>query len=126
MAFTLQLGERAPAFSLPATDGKTYALEDFSDSKVLVVFFTCNHCPYVIGSDENTREVAERMLVPGARGGHHLVARPDVPLDHRDDDLLPGHDPYCGAGYCHGGKFHRPICFWCCCRENDRTGRRFP
>jgi len=67
MAFTLQIGEQAPAFSLPATDGKTYALEDFSDAKVLVVFFTCNHCPYVIGSDENTRAVAVRFADQGVR-----------------------------------------------------------
>jgi peroxiredoxin len=48
MAFTLDIGDTAPGFSLPATDGKTYALTDFDDAKVLVVFFTCNHCPYVI------------------------------------------------------------------------------
>jgi peroxiredoxin len=60
MAFTLEIGEQAPAFSLPSTDGKTYALEDF-DSKVLVVFFTCNHCPYVTGSDEDTRKIAEQF-----------------------------------------------------------------
>jgi peroxiredoxin len=67
MSFTLQLGEQAPAFSLPATDGKTYSLEDFSDAKVLVIFFTCNHCPYVIGSDENTRAVAEQFADRGVR-----------------------------------------------------------
>jgi len=33
-------------------DGKTYALDDFENAKVLVVFFTCNHCPYVIGSED--------------------------------------------------------------------------
>jgi hypothetical protein len=27
MSFTLQIGERAPAFRLPATDGKTYSLD---------------------------------------------------------------------------------------------------
>ncbi|MDF1550457.1 MAG: thioredoxin family protein [Bacteroidales bacterium] len=57
MAFTLQIGQVAPAFNLPATNGKTYSLSDFK-SKYLVVFFTCNHCPYVIGSDEETRKVA--------------------------------------------------------------------
>ena len=40
------LGTSAPDFSLPATDGKTYTLRDFTDKDVLVVFFTCNHCPY--------------------------------------------------------------------------------
>ena len=67
MAFTLELGASAPEFNLPATDGKTYALADFRDAKVLVVFFTCNHCPYVIGSDENTRAIAEQFLDQGVR-----------------------------------------------------------
>ena len=66
MAFTLSIGDQAPAFSLPATDGNTYALADFSDP-YLVVFFTCNHCPYVIGSDENTRQIAERFAAEGVR-----------------------------------------------------------
>jgi peroxiredoxin len=60
MAFTLDIGDRAPDFKLPATDGNTYQLSDF-DSKVLVVFFTCNHCPYVLGSDEVTRQTAEKF-----------------------------------------------------------------
>ena len=57
MSFTLSPGEKAPDFSLPATDGNTYNLSDFADYKFLVIFFTCNHCPYVKGSDENTREI---------------------------------------------------------------------
>ena len=61
MPFTLQIGDAAPDFSLPATDGKTYSLSDFSDADVLVVFFTCNHCPYVTGSDEVTRKTVERF-----------------------------------------------------------------
>jgi peroxiredoxin len=61
MAFTLQLGEKAPDFSLPATDGKTYTLADFDDADTLVIFFTCNHCPFVLGSNEVTRETAERF-----------------------------------------------------------------
>ena len=65
MAFTLQIGETAPDFELPATDGKTYSLADFSEDKLLVVFFTCNHCPYVIGSDEMTRATVERFRDKG-------------------------------------------------------------
>ena len=67
MAFTLQLNEKAPDFSLPATDGKTYKLADFKDAKVLVVFFTCNHCPYVIGSDEVTRATADKYASRGVK-----------------------------------------------------------
>jgi peroxiredoxin len=62
MSFTLQPGEKAPGFSLPATDGKTYSLSDFENFRYLVIFFTCNHCPYVIGSDEVTRKTAEKYM----------------------------------------------------------------
>jgi len=65
--FTLGLGAPAPAFRLPATDGKTYTLADFSDAKGLVIFFTCNHCPYVTGSDEVTRQTAARFAAQGIR-----------------------------------------------------------
>ena len=61
MAFTLELGTCAPDFELLATDGESYSLEDFDKHRFLVVFFTCNHCPYVTGSDEVTRETAERF-----------------------------------------------------------------
>jgi peroxiredoxin len=67
MAFTLQIGETAPDFELPATDGQTYRLSDFGEAKVLVVFFTCNHCPYVTGSDEVTRQTAEKFAPQGVR-----------------------------------------------------------
>lgn len=65
--FTLKIGSQAPDFDLPATDGRRYQLESFSSSKTLVVFFTCNHCPYVIGSDELTRVSAERFQSQGVR-----------------------------------------------------------
>jgi thiol-disulfide isomerase/thioredoxin len=42
---TLPLGSSAPDFSLPGIDGKTHRLADYSGSKILVVVFTCNHCP---------------------------------------------------------------------------------
>lgn len=42
---TLPIGASAPGFKLPGVDGKTYTLKDFADAKVLVVLFTCNHCP---------------------------------------------------------------------------------
>ncbi len=64
MSFTLQIGESAPNFNLPATNGKTYKLSDFK-SKLLVIFFTCNHCPYVIGSDEVTRKTVESFVPKG-------------------------------------------------------------
>src|SRR6267378_315727 len=67
MAFTLQIGDKALDFKLPATDGKSYQLADFADARVLVIFFTCNHCPYVTGSDEVTRRTAEQFASQGVR-----------------------------------------------------------
>jgi len=65
MAFTLEPGQEAIDFKLPSTEGKVYSLSDFDKFKYLVIFFTCNHCPYVIGSDETTRATAEKFSKKG-------------------------------------------------------------
>ncbi len=92
MAFTLEIGQNAPDFTLPATDGKTYSLSTFDDAAALVVFFTCNHCPFVIGSDEATRTTAEKFSPQGVKfvginsnspntyeedSYHHMIERMD-------------------------------------------------
>jgi thiol-disulfide isomerase/thioredoxin len=41
----LKIGTPAPDFKLPGVDGRTYSLNDFASSKILVVIFSCNHCP---------------------------------------------------------------------------------
>jgi len=43
----ISLGTQAPDFSLPGVDEKTWTLESFADTKLLVMMFICNHCPYV-------------------------------------------------------------------------------
>lgn len=65
--FTLPIGSSAPDFDLPATDDKTYSLADFKEAKVLVVFFTCNHCPYVIQSDPITKATADHFKDKGVQ-----------------------------------------------------------
>ncbi|MBI5833515.1 MAG: thioredoxin family protein [Armatimonadetes bacterium] len=67
MPFTLPLGAEAPDFALPGTDGRTWSLADFAEANTLVVFFTCNHCPYVVGSDEVTRATADKYAGHGVR-----------------------------------------------------------
>jgi peroxiredoxin len=85
MPFTLSLGDKAPDFKLPATDGKEYSLASFSDAEALVIFFTCNHCPYVIGSDEVTRKTAEKFASQGVHfvginsNSSHTIAEDDFP-----------------------------------------------
>ena len=60
MTFTLQLGQKAPEFNLISTSKEKVSISSF-DSKFLVIFFTCNHCPYVTGSDEVTRQTANKF-----------------------------------------------------------------
>ncbi len=84
MAFTLEIGEKAPDFELPATDGKTYQLSDFDDADTLVVFFTCNHCPYVLGSNEVTRQTAERFAPQGVE---FVAINSNSKNTHANDDF---------------------------------------
>lgn len=60
----LKIGDPAPAFSLPGTDGRTHSLDGLSDKPVLVVVFSCNHCPYVQAYEDRLvaiqRDYAER------------------------------------------------------------------
>jgi peroxiredoxin len=84
MAFTLELGEKAPNFELPATDGNTYSLADFADADTLVVFFTCNHCPYVLGSDETTRQTANKYAAHGVK---FVGINANSEQTHPDDDF---------------------------------------
>ena len=86
MSFTLKIGEQAPDFLLYGTDGKKYSLHDFNDWKVLVIIFSCNHCPYVIGSDEITRQTAEKYQPLGIKfvaiNSNSKNTNPDDDFDH--------------------------------------------
>ena len=42
---TLEIGTKAPNFRLPGVDGKMHRLAEYDKAKVLVIVFTCNHCP---------------------------------------------------------------------------------
>jgi len=43
----LKIGSKAPDFNLLGVDNKFYSLDSFADKKILIVIFSCNHCPYV-------------------------------------------------------------------------------
>lgn len=62
---TLSLGASAPDFSLPGTDGKTYTLGSFKDAKLLVISFTCNHCPYAKGVEDRFIRLAKAYQPKG-------------------------------------------------------------
>jgi peroxiredoxin len=63
---SLPVGSQAPPFSLPGTDGKIYSLSSFSKSDVLVIIFTCNHCPTAQAYEDRiiqlTRDYASRNV----------------------------------------------------------------
>ena len=61
MTYTLAIGDQAPDFDLIGTDVDYYSLDSFKDCDNLIIFFTCNHCPYVTGSDEVTRKTVEKF-----------------------------------------------------------------
>lgn len=56
---TLSIGTSAPDFSLPGVDGKTYTLASFKDADILVIVFTCNHCPTAQAYEDRIIQLAK-------------------------------------------------------------------
>ena len=81
---TLALGAKAPDFKLPDVDGKTYTLKDFEKSPVLVVLFTCNHCPTAQAYEDRVKAIVNDYRDKGVA----LVAiSPNDPKSVRLDEL---------------------------------------
>src|ERR1700674_5426252 len=55
---TLALGSPAPDFALPGVDGQGHKLSDYASSPVLVVVFTCNHCPIAQMYERRIKQLA--------------------------------------------------------------------
>lgn len=70
----LPAGTAMPDFSLPATDGKTYSAASFADAAVLVIVFTCNHCPYAIASEDRLIDLQREF---GPRGVQFVLINPN-------------------------------------------------
>ena len=56
---TLEIGAKAPDFRLPGTDGKYYTLSDYDAAKVIVIIFTCNHCPTAQAYEERIKTLVD-------------------------------------------------------------------
>src|SRR5882672_1269313 len=81
---SLALGARAPDFKLPGVDGKEYTLKSFADSRLLLVLFTCNHCPTAQAYDARIKQLHADYKDKGVA----LVAiSPNDPLAVRLDEL---------------------------------------
>ena len=81
---TLEIGEKAPDFRLPGVDGRMYRLADFAATDVLVIVFTCNHCPTAQAYEERIKSIAADYRDKGTA----LVAiSPNDPKAVRLDEL---------------------------------------
>jgi len=61
----LEIGAAAPAFSLPGVDGKTYTLESFKESKILMIVFTANHCPTAQAYEDRILQLYQEFFPQG-------------------------------------------------------------
>jgi len=83
MSFTLPTGAKAPDFDLPGIGGRNYSFDDVKGANGTLVFFTCNHCPYVVGSEERM----QALFVRCASLGITMTAiHSNETKDHPSDD----------------------------------------
>jgi peroxiredoxin len=80
----LALGSSAPDFALPGVDGKIHKLSDYAPSRVLVVAFTCNHCPIAQMYEQRIQELARDYK---NRGVAVVAIEPNDPKAIRIDEL---------------------------------------
>ncbi len=78
----LQIGDKAPPFDLPGVDGVNHSMDDFKDEEVLIVAFTCNHCPYAQAYEERIIAIQKDYQDKGVA----LVAiNPNEHMNHPED-----------------------------------------
>jgi peroxiredoxin len=80
----LPLGSSAPDFSLPGVDGKNHSLADYASSPVLVVVFTCNHCPIAQMYEQRIQQLESDYR---DRGVAVVAIQPNNPKAIRIDEL---------------------------------------
>ena len=81
---SLQIGQKSPNFNLPGVDGRNYKLADFADAKVLVIIFTCNHCPAAQAYEGRIKKLAADYR---NRGIALVAISPNDPKSVRLDEL---------------------------------------
>ena len=85
MSHVLKIGDPAPDFSLPGVDQQRHTLESFSQKSLLVVVFSCNHCPYVQAYEDRLiaiqRDYAERGVQLVAINSNDDVNYPEDSFD---------------------------------------------
>ena len=80
----MPLGTAAPPFSLLNVDGETRDLASFADAELLVVVFTCNHCPYAVASEDRMIELQRDYA---DRGVQLVAINPNDDVNYPDDSF---------------------------------------
>ena len=80
----LPIGSPAPDFALPGTDGQIHKLSDYASSPILVVIFTCNHCPIAQMYEQRIEKLAADYK---DRGVTVVAIQPNDPKALRIDEL---------------------------------------
>jgi len=83
-SYTLKAGAKAPDFRLPGVDGATHTLASFAAKPVLVVVFSCNHCPYVQAFEERMVAVQRDYA---AKGVQLVAINSNDERDYPDDSF---------------------------------------
>lgn len=81
---TLAIGSPAPDFKLPGTDGKTYTLASFKNAGLLVIIFTCNHCPTAQAYEDRIIQLAKDYT---SKNVAVVAISPNDPKSVRLDEL---------------------------------------
>jgi peroxiredoxin len=81
---TLEIGAPAPDFDLPGIDGKSHRLAEYAAARVLVIVFTCNHCPTAIQYQDRLKKLTADTK---DRGVAVVAIQPNDPQAIRPDEL---------------------------------------
>jgi peroxiredoxin len=81
---TLAIGAQAPNFSLLSVDGKTYTLNSFKNSPILMIVFTCDHCPTAQAYEDRIIQIASDYK---SKGVAVVAIMPNDPKAIRLDEL---------------------------------------
>ncbi len=80
----LKMGDRCPDFNLKSVDNKYYSPASFRDKKIIVVIFSCNHCPYVQAYEDRIKEIQTDYA---SRGVKILAVNSNDETRYEDDSF---------------------------------------
>ena len=80
----LKIGDKAIAFDLPGVDGKRHSLAGYAGKEIVVVIFTCNHCPYARAWEDRFVQI---QADTAAKGVQLLAISSNDAVKHPDDSF---------------------------------------